>query len=90
MWSGFFLAGGLALVAGLLCWDQGRRHRAQRRAALRASWGTEPGRRRELRPGIPSAGPLRLDDQAWADLDLDAVFALLDRTLTEPGQQVLP
>jgi hypothetical protein len=36
MWSGFFLVRAIALVAGLLFWDQRRRHRAQRRAALRA------------------------------------------------------
>jgi hypothetical protein len=31
MWNGFFLVGAIALVAGLLFWDQRRRHRAQRR-----------------------------------------------------------
>jgi hypothetical protein len=36
-----------------------------------------------------AAGPLRLDAATWADLDLDALFLQLDRTLTEPGQQAL-
>lgn len=30
-----------------------------------------------------------LDDRLWEDLDLDTVFASLDRTTSEPGRQVL-
>lgn len=86
---------GIALFAAacaaviFVFWDQRRKQRLGRLASLRAQWGKRAVRRRELRPGFQGTSPLRLDDQAWADLDLDAVFALLDRTLTEPGQQVL-
>lgn len=37
-----------------------------------------------------SDGPREtVDDQTWSDLDLDNVFAKIDRTVTAPGQQVL-
>ncbi|MBN1939223.1 MAG: hypothetical protein JW843_06535 [Candidatus Aminicenantes bacterium] len=30
-----------------------------------------------------------LDDRTWSDLDMDAVFSQIDRTLTAPGEQIL-
>jgi hypothetical protein len=30
-----------------------------------------------------------LDERTWTDLDLDAVFASIDRTVSEPGRQLL-
>src|SRR5947209_5301879 len=30
-----------------------------------------------------------LDDRTWRDLDLDDVFATVDRTVSQPGQQFL-
>ena len=99
------LAGGVLLVAAVSLWEAQRRKRAAFLAAVRAGWGKAmPLRRRDpqaiagLREalaggagvgGDAAAGDLRLDDAAWGDLDLDAVFEQLDRTLTEPGQQVL-
>ena len=38
-------------------------------------------------PAAERAGAL--DDRAWADLDLDAVFVAIDRTRSEPGRQQL-
>ena len=35
------------------------------------------------------AGGTGLDDRAWRDLDLDAVFLALDRSESLPGQQYL-
>ncbi len=37
----------------------------------------------------PSLSAAALDDATWDDLDLDAVFATLDRTLSAPGEYAL-
>ena len=83
---------GLSIALGVWIF----RRQAGRRemlARFRASWGQpDPQRRRDLESigALPDpGGPLRLDDATWADLDLDALFQQLDRTLTEPGQQAL-
>ena len=83
---------GLSIAIGVSIF----RRQASRReylALFRASWGQpDPLRRRDLESigALPAlAGPLRIDDATWADLDLDALFQQLDRTLTEPGQQAL-
>lgn len=64
---------------------------------LRTSWGVPDGRPRDLaalrRLYVACGGPERsaaaLDDATWDDLDLDAVFAVLDRTLSAPGEYAL-
>jgi hypothetical protein len=65
---------------------------------LRASWGKEQDRKR-IFPMIESLHRLyessgkenhaSLDDQTWNDLNLDEVYARIDRTLTNPGECVL-
>lgn len=91
----------LALLAGFLTVDaivSAIRRRLKRRRAeerLRAEWGrTKP----DAGLGEP-VGCLHLeardevgdsiDEQTWADLDLDRVFAFLDRTESALGREVL-
>ena len=89
----FFLAIGWLVVRQF--WPQ-RRSRTVR-AALRAAWARPvPRRQRDpetvlalTRQRAAASGEVVLDDHSAADLDLDQVFALLDRTITEAGQQAL-
>ena len=74
--------------------------RAARRsllARIRAEWGQPVDRTRKLdaiaashrsRASLPGADG-SLDDRTWADLDLDQVFAALDRTQSTLGQHAL-
>ena len=74
--------------------------RAARRsllARIRAEWGQPVDRPRKLdaiaashrsRASLPGADG-SLDDRTWADLDLDQVFAALDRTQSTLGQHAL-
>ncbi len=69
-----------------------RRSDAERLAA----WGRPKERHADLdlvdlyhRARVGKARALSLDARTWADLDLDAVFAFLDRTESAPGRQVL-
>ena len=86
------LAGASCAAAGFILF----RRRSGRRdllARFRASWGQpQPLRRRDfqaIRSGPAATDRLRLDDATWDDLDMDALFVEVDRTLTEPGQQAL-
>lgn len=70
--------------------------RARMRRTARSEWGKGIRRSRDLAslagfdPGPSDRfGPFRLDDATWYDLDLDAVFARLDRTRSSPGESVL-
>ncbi len=64
---------------------------------LRASWGEPVERARDLSAlrrlfvacEGPTQSPAALDDATWDDLDLDTVFAQLDRTLSAPGEYLL-
>ena len=67
------------------------RREARRLADLRRNWGQCVHRERDydfyrstlnLWPGSPE----QVDEQTWTDLNLDLVFALIDRTLTSPGE----
>jgi hypothetical protein len=66
-------------------------------ATLRANWGAPVDRERDM-PAIASyhfamtgtaAAAPALDDRTWADLNLDDIFAVLDRTQSSIGQQAL-
>ncbi len=62
--------------------------------ALRAGWGrVHEGRRPGGAPGFYHDGqpafPGSLDATTWADLNMDAVFAFLDRTTSVLGREVL-
>lgn len=83
------LLSGAALMA--------RRSRARALAALRSSWGQSVIRERRMdaiaashRSRLAAGGSGRsLDARTWDDLDLDAVFAALDRTESTLGQHAL-
>jgi hypothetical protein len=74
-----------------------RRHRRRVLARVRASWGMPRHRVRNMEAiadyhrslaSAPNAAKA-LDDRTWNDLDMDAVFAALDRTESTMGQQAL-
>ena len=81
----------LVLVAGL------RRSRLQRLARLRASWGAPVDRVRRTDAMAKSHatriallnGGRSLDERTWVDLNLDDVFAAVDRTQSTLGQHAL-
>jgi hypothetical protein len=66
------------------------------RKRIAQDWGAPVKRARDMRalatldPGASERfGPFRLDDATWNDLDLDAIYAQVDRTRTTPGAYVL-
>jgi hypothetical protein len=75
-----------------------RQSRARRLATLRAEWGAPVKRPRNMaamaashrsrRSNIPQPGGA-LDDRTWNDLNLDDVFAAVDRTGSTLGQHAL-
>ena len=91
----FWLPVGLvvAFLAGLNL--QARRRRRKLLERLRAEWGRPTERTRELSEishyhqvfAVDRESPL--DVRTGEDLDLDAVFAVLDRTESDIGQQLL-
>src|SRR5678815_5617868 len=74
-----------------------RRSRAQALATLRANWGQPSSRERKMeamaashRSRLSNTGSrTSIDDRTWQDLDLDAVFATVDRTESTLGQHAL-
>jgi len=62
---------------------------------LREKWGKEQPRRTRDYSGISllfAAAPQgkdSIDDRTWHDLNMDLIFAKMDRTFTYPGQQTL-
>jgi len=83
----------IALAVGALAV---RRGRTQTRARLRAEWGQPVRRERRMdamaashRSRLSAAASGSLDARTWADLDMDAVFAALDRTASTLGQHAL-
>lgn len=72
-----------------------RQHRRRVLARVRAEWGRPLVRRRktdaiaDYHRSLAAAGSPSLDDRTWSDLDLDAVFAAVDRTESTLGQQAL-
>ena len=92
VWAACGFAAALALV---FIWDW--RKRAARLATLRAKWGLLVDRDRDMasmaayhRACASSDSPDHaLDDRAWEDLNMNDVFAVLDRTESVVGQQRL-
>jgi hypothetical protein len=84
--------GAIAVIAG--SWHLRRRERRRLLARIRADWGRPIERDRDL-AAIASyhravaAPDGSMDQRTWSDLDLDAVFAVLDRTQSSMGQQLL-
>jgi hypothetical protein len=88
------IAAGLSLATA--AWSARQRRRTARRVTegLRAGWGrVREGARPGGAPGFyysrQPALPGSLDAMTWADLDMDAVFAFLDRTTCVLGSEVL-
>lgn len=84
------------LLAAVLLAARVRRARERTLADLALAWGDPIDRRRRLDAMLTShrarrawEGGLALDDRTWSDLDLDAVFAMLDRTTSTLGQHAL-
>ncbi|HEX5109775.1 MAG TPA: hypothetical protein VFV95_15090 [Vicinamibacterales bacterium] len=81
-------------VAGVLFMFN-RRQRARALREQRAAWGGALDRERNMEAiasyyrGVAAHVAPALDDRTWDDLDMDAVFALLDRTESAVGQQLL-
>jgi hypothetical protein len=85
----------LAAVAAIIALR--RRGRQRLLAGVRAKWGKSAARRHKM-GAIATAyrsrlsifdGVASVDDRTWADLDLDNVFAAIDRTESTLGQQAL-
>src|SRR6478736_1451464 len=74
-----------------------RSSREQALATFRASWGQPVSRDRKIaaivaahRSRLSNVGSnASIDDRTWDDLDLDAVFAAVDRTVSTLGQHAL-
>lgn len=82
------------LLAVHLLWGRLDRRRAV--ARLRREWATSLQRSRDMDAiaryhfaRTRGADALSVDDRTWRDLDLDAVFAALDRARSSVGQQRL-
>jgi len=91
---------GLVLLGPVAWWGYAARCKSnvqQRRDLLRATWGREDARPRDFeriehyyRERIGDADPTdSLDNHTWDDLNLDDIFAKIDRTFTTPGETVL-
>src|SRR5262245_47506316 len=85
----------LTVAVGARAFSLSRRRRLM--AAIRAKWGNPTNRLHKF-DAIAAACRSRLelfhqapavDDRTWADLDLDDVFAAIDRTESTLGQQAL-
>jgi MutS domain V len=90
-WSALALATLWAIARAL-----DRRRRTRRLMTLRAEWGRLRDRPRDLvaiaayhRFRAASDPDRALDDRTWADLNLNEVFSVFDRTESVVGQQVL-
>lgn len=85
---GFILA-----VFGYLSYR--RHHTYKLLTKLRENWGLEQKKKERSFAEIASLFELSpeetraIDDRTWRDLDMDEIFAKLDRTLTSSGQQCL-
>ena len=87
----------LAPVASAYITLRRRSKNQQRRDQLRSAWGREDTRSRAFerieryfRDCVGDTDPAHsLDNHTWADLNLDDVFAKIDRTFSTPGETVL-
>jgi hypothetical protein len=89
---------GLLPLTGLMLWIHGRHKLQAQLEQFRRDWGNEIERKRNqpeiaLFHGLSVHNALAhaasIDDQTWADLNMDEVFRTVDRTLTTPGQCML-
>jgi hypothetical protein len=95
----YFWGLGLLLPLGIVDGITYRRMTAQRVLdRLRNDWGKEQDRKRifpmieslhRYQQSSPQENAAPLDDQAWNDLNMNEVYAKIDRTLTNPGECVL-
>ena len=90
----WFPLGIVAFVVAALALQQ-RRHRRKLLARFRAEWGHPSERERDI-PAIclyhrtfATDSECPLDERTGKDLDFDALFAMLDRTESGLGQQLL-
>ncbi|MGA7615774.1 MAG: hypothetical protein WBX15_11415 [Thermoanaerobaculia bacterium] len=93
-----FLFGAAGAIALFFLWTRLRTmssHR-DRLQHFRRHWGRAVDRRRDFddisllfRLSAEGDGSPSLDERSWEDLDLDSVFAAIDRTGSPAGQQVL-
>jgi hypothetical protein len=96
-WLGPVLALTVVAILAAITYLRPIRKSRQIDAKRLAEWGTPKDR--DLDPALVGVyhatrvskrgGEATLDARTWADLDLDAVFAFLDRTESVPGRQVL-
>ena len=89
-WVGLGLA-----TMGVVILVQRRRNEARQLTAIRRQWGLPRDRDHDM-TAIAAYSRARtkadggaVDDRTWGDLNMDAVFAVLDRTESVVGQQVL-
>src|SRR4051794_38018705 len=89
----------LAAAAGILIYKTQRGLALKRRLArIKSTWGEEHERERDFAtlaefqqvclPADPDAGNV-IDDQTWRDLNMDTVYARIDRTFTTAGACLL-
>ena len=91
----FWLVAGFAVV--LFAWFEYslRRHRRRLLTTFRAEWGHPLEKTRRVdtiaayHETLATAAERPIDERTAQDLDLDAVFAVLDRTVCSVGQQLL-
>ena len=93
---GLASAGLIVLAAALVLRARRSAREAEALAALRASWGCAVDRPRDLeacrRFAVLTEGEMAspgVDEHTWLDLDMDEVYAAIDRTQSSPGQLVL-
>ena len=86
------LLSALILANGLWDWRERRKTLAQ----IRRAWAEPPSPKLDMtgiasyHDGIARRHPdSSIDDRTWRDLDLDAVYEVLDRATSRVGQQLL-
>lgn len=92
----YFLGTVAALPPGAaLVWASIHLKRFKALLRLRESWGNPVKKERDftviasLYQRLDSGSAQEVDEQTWLDLDLDRIYAMLDRTMTAEGQAVL-
>jgi hypothetical protein len=87
----------MATLKSLLFFRQTRRLRRVR-SSLQSSWGQPQPRERDFTvlgefnqacPNLWDKAPASIDDQTWSDLNMNEVFAAIDRTFSTAGECLL-
>ncbi len=85
-------------LTGLILWFHRHFSLIRKLDQLRGDWGKEIARDRNLSEiallhtfmlNDSALDITSIDDQTWADLNMDEVYSVIDRTLTTPGQCTL-